>query len=207
MLAALIKSFGYAFYGLGQALVTERNFRWQWLAAFMASLVIYWANFERWVEMLLLTIIFFVLSLELLNSSIEKLCDSNGTSHHPLKKLSKDFGAASVLLAAILSLIVFFTVVHDIFEPLFIKAIKNMLLPIFWLLIFIGNLPFCLAKNLSPYSLLLVIPNVILHVLFLLVGEGSALFLVLSLIFHSGLILANARRAFTLMANRHARAL
>lgn len=195
MLKDVTKSFLFALSGLSQALISERNFRLQWLMALMATLAIYWANFERWAEMLLLTIIFLVLSLELLNSSIEKTCDSTGLDHQPLKKHAKDFAAASVLLAALLSLIVFFTVAHDLMEPLLIRLVKNILLPIFWLLIFMGNAPLCLIKRLSPYALLLAVPNLILHALFVLVAEGPALFLGLSVFFHGALIAASAKRA------------
>ncbi|HXW60796.1 MAG TPA: diacylglycerol kinase family protein [Myxococcota bacterium] len=190
MVRALTKSFLYAFTGLGQALVTERNFRLQWLMGLLASLVIYWGRFERWAEMLLLTIIFIVLSLELQNSAIEKTCDSIGLNHEPLKKKAKDFAAASVLLMSILSLLVFFAIAYDMREPLLLKFVKNILLPIFWLLIFMGNVPLCLIKKLSPYALLISVPNLVLHALFVLVAEGSALFLVISFIFHFSLILA-----------------
>lgn len=195
MIRDLSKSFYCAFYGLGQALMRERNFRLQWLMAFMAFLLIYWANFERWIEMLLLTVIVLILSLELINSAIEKACDSHGIEHNALKKRAKDYAAAAVLLASIVSVLVLFTVLNDALEPILLKLVKNLLLLVFWILIFMGNIPICLMRKLSPYALLLSIPNFVLHALFLMVTEGSALFLFLSIFFHLILILASAKRA------------
>lgn len=59
------------------------------------------------VEMsILLLMILMVLSLELINSQIEKFLDILHPDHHPRVKIIKDFSAGAVLLSAIGSIIV-----------------------------------------------------------------------------------------------------
>ena len=55
--------------------------------------------------MLILTILV-VLSLELINSQIEKFLDLIQPEHHPRVKIIKDFSAGAVLLSAIGSVVI-----------------------------------------------------------------------------------------------------
>ena len=69
--------------------------------------------------MILIACITAVLSLEMVNASLEKLCDLVEPSIHPQIKLIKDLAAGAVLLAAIASVIIGFF--------LFLPAVRHLL--------------------------------------------------------------------------------
>jgi diacylglycerol kinase len=101
-----IESFRHAFDGLFAALRQGVNFRIQLLAAVVAvvlGIVLHISHLE-WVAIALC--IGSVLSAELMNTAIEKLCDRVSTEKHPLIKAAKDMSAAAVLLLAAMSVVV-----------------------------------------------------------------------------------------------------
>ncbi len=94
-------SFKYAFSGIFYAFKNGRNFKVQ---LFVAILVIITAfilkvNNQEWS--LLIICILIVLSLEMLNTALEKICDLIHPEKHPQIKIIKDVAAGAVLLAAI----------------------------------------------------------------------------------------------------------
>ena len=95
-----------ALFGLVSAFKEERNFRTQ---VFIAVIVVIFmvqldlAAIE--ISVLILTMMV-VLSLELVNSQIEKFLDILHPSHHPRVKIIKDFSAAAVLLSALGSIVI-----------------------------------------------------------------------------------------------------
>lgn len=102
----VIKSFKYAFEGLKDALLHERNFRIQ-VVVFILIIIagfLFHINTTEWIFILLCAAI--VLSTEIINSAIEKLCDFVSPEIHPLIKKIKDFSAAAVLVGTILSVII-----------------------------------------------------------------------------------------------------
>lgn len=102
----VLKSFKVAFDGLKDALLHERNFRIQVVVfgfVIIAGFLFHISSIE-WLIILLCASI--VLSAEIFNSAIEKLCNHVTPDIHPLIKKIKDFSAASVLLAAIISVII-----------------------------------------------------------------------------------------------------
>lgn len=100
------KSFKYALTGLSTAYRNEPNFRIHLILAVIAILLGLVLNLEL-LEWLILTFtIFYVLTLELLNTSLEALVDLVSPEISPYAKIAKDVTAACVLLAAILSVIV-----------------------------------------------------------------------------------------------------
>lgn len=102
----VLKSFKVAFEGLKDALLYERNFRIQvvlFLFVIVAGFLFQISRIE-WLVILLCAAI--VLSAEIFNSAIEKLCNHVTPEIHPLIKKIKDFSAAAVLLAAIISAII-----------------------------------------------------------------------------------------------------
>jgi diacylglycerol kinase (ATP) len=52
-----------------------------------------------------------VLAIELLNSSVEAAIDRISFEHHDLSKRAKDFGSAAVMLALLVALMVWITVI------------------------------------------------------------------------------------------------
>lgn len=102
----VIKSFKVAFEGLKDALYHERNFRIQ-LVVFTVVVIagfLFQINSTEWISILLCAAV--VLSTEIINSAIEKLCDFVSPDIHPLIKKIKDFSAAAVLVGTIFSVII-----------------------------------------------------------------------------------------------------
>jgi diacylglycerol kinase len=101
-----IKSFYYAFSGLKTVLINEHNFRIHLLAAIFAIIAgtLFNISSMEWISITL--IIALVLSLEIINSAIEKLADFVSPEKNIKIKAVKDMAAAAVLVAAIASLII-----------------------------------------------------------------------------------------------------
>lgn len=100
------KSFEYAYEGLKTALKQEPNFRIHVvMAVFALSLgLILGLSTIEWL--LLSFTIFYVLTLELLNTVMEAFVNLVSPKYEHFAKVAKDVSAACVLLAAFLSLIV-----------------------------------------------------------------------------------------------------
>ena len=102
----LIRSFGYAFTGIGYGLRTQANFRIQILIAsgvILAGLVFKLSTTE-WA--ILVVTMMVVLSAELFNTAIEALVDRVGNETHPLSKIAKDAAAGAVLIGALGAIVV-----------------------------------------------------------------------------------------------------
>ena len=103
----IFASFKYAIDGLIYCFKTTRNFRIQIL--FGALILVICSIFKCSLNeyMIIISTIFSVLILELLNTSIESLVDLNvKNKFDKLAKISKDCSAASVLLASCNSIFV-----------------------------------------------------------------------------------------------------
>lgn len=99
--SAFIKSFAYAFAGLGYCFRTQRNFRIHIAAAFLASLLGIFLGLSalEWAVLALLVVM--VIAAEMVNTMVEALVDLVTTEYHPLAKVAKDVAAGVVLLTAI----------------------------------------------------------------------------------------------------------
>ncbi len=101
----LIRSFVYALNGLKICFVTQSNFRIHTFLAIVA--VIFGIAFQisaiEWIAISFCIV--FVITMEMLNTAIEKLCDVVHPDVHPGIKKAKDIAAGAVLIAAIFSLI------------------------------------------------------------------------------------------------------
>ncbi|OGE18196.1 hypothetical protein A3F00_02795 [Candidatus Daviesbacteria bacterium RIFCSPHIGHO2_12_FULL_37_11] len=98
-----ILSFKYALDGIGIAFKEEPNFKLHILIALAVILLSYLLKITRIEWMIVITLIGFVLSLELANKAIEEIIDSFTEEEHPKAKLAKDVSAGFVLVAAITS--------------------------------------------------------------------------------------------------------
>jgi diacylglycerol kinase len=102
----VLKSFSFAFQGLKDCLLNEKNFRIQYVTALIiliAGIFFSLSNME-WISILICFAL--VLSFEIINSAIEKLCDLVCPSISPVIKKVKDMCAAAVLVSAIISFII-----------------------------------------------------------------------------------------------------
>lgn len=116
----LITSFRYAFNGLFRNLRTERNLKIHIVAFLLVlSFAIYFSITKlEWIILLLTSAL--VISLELINSALEKLCDFNEPRQNDKIKIIKDTAAAAVLVAAAFALIIGYI----IFLPYFFTQLK-----------------------------------------------------------------------------------
>jgi len=116
----LIQSFRDALAGLRQAFVNEQNFRVQTVCAAVVLLLAAFFPLRIWETMLIFLMVIFVLTMELLNTALEKLVDLLKPRLHNYVKTIKDIMAAAVFLSSLGALIVG----SIIFLPYFIQALK-----------------------------------------------------------------------------------
>ncbi|MGC8780781.1 MAG: diacylglycerol kinase family protein [Anaerolineae bacterium] len=98
---AFLRSFKYAFAGLGYAVRTQRNLRVHLAIAaiVIAAGLILKVSAAEWA--ILLLTIGVVISAELINTVAELAVDLLTQEYHPMAKVAKDVGAAAVVTAAI----------------------------------------------------------------------------------------------------------
>ncbi len=100
------KSFVYAFHGMKYFLLHERNGKVQLFiaATAVAASVGLGIAVTEWVAVLLC--IAMVLGLEMVNSVVEKLCNTVQKEYHPEIKIIKDISAGAVLWVSIISAVI-----------------------------------------------------------------------------------------------------
>lgn len=105
-IGARIKSFRYAFEGLGFFLKNDHNGRIHAFAAVFAVALSWYFSISalEWIAVLFAITAVFV--AEIINAAIEKLADVVSPKYHPKVKIVKDSAAAAVLIAALLALAV-----------------------------------------------------------------------------------------------------
>jgi len=100
----LLRSFGFAFKGIGYAIATQLNFRVHLVAALIALFMGFWLKISweewRWV-MLCITL---VLVVELLNTAIETLTDLISPGYNEKAGHVKDVAAGAVVITALFAL-------------------------------------------------------------------------------------------------------
>lgn len=102
----VIKSFACAFAGLKDCLLHEKNFRIQYGIALLVIIAGIFFSLSKAEWMIILLCFTVVLSFEIINSAIEKLCDMVCPHFNLTIKKVKDMSAAAVLLAAIIAFII-----------------------------------------------------------------------------------------------------
>lgn len=102
----LFFSFGYALQGIATAFKTQQNFRIETAAAITVIIVsfILKISFPEWLVILIC--IGFVMSLELVNTALENMCNAYTTDINPIVKIVKDTAAAAVLVAAVIAFVI-----------------------------------------------------------------------------------------------------
>ena len=106
MMRYFFRSLGYAASGIYQFFRRERNGQIQGMIALLVIIAGFFFNVTKieWVSLLVCTAL--VVSLEMLNSAIERICNMYTTEFHPAIKIIKDVAAAAVLWSAVLSLVI-----------------------------------------------------------------------------------------------------
>ncbi|MDP1594257.1 MAG: diacylglycerol kinase [Gallionella sp.] len=92
---------GIALQGLRAALVHEDAFRQEVLVAAIAIPVALLSNVTTTGKVLLVSSIFLVLIVELINSALEAAVDHTSLERHPLAKRAKDIASAAVFISIV----------------------------------------------------------------------------------------------------------
>jgi len=102
----VIKSFACAFDGLKDCILHEKNFRIQYVIAIVMVIagIFFSISISEWIVILLCFAV--VLSFEIINSAIEKLCDLVCPDFNLTIKKVKDMSASAVLLSAIIAFVI-----------------------------------------------------------------------------------------------------
>jgi diacylglycerol kinase (ATP) len=100
-LSRLFHAFGYSMSGL-RAAWFEKAFRQEAILALILVPSAFWIG-KTWLEIaMLVTLVFLVMVVELLNTGIESAIDRIGPEWHALAKRAKDIGSAAVLMSLVL---------------------------------------------------------------------------------------------------------
>jgi diacylglycerol kinase len=99
-------SFGHAFRGWHYVLRTQKN---AWIHSAIATVIFFlglWLQLPArdWAVIVLTAAVVF--AAEFINTAIEAVVDLATAEHHPLAKISKDVGAAAVLVAALAAVLI-----------------------------------------------------------------------------------------------------
>ena len=96
-----MKSFGFAFKGIGYALKTQHNIWIHCILAIAAIAFGFWLEISQTEWLFVIFAIGFVLVSELFNTAIEVLVDLISPENNPKAGLTKDIAAGAVLVSAI----------------------------------------------------------------------------------------------------------
>ena len=116
-----LESFKYAFNGLKLLLKIEHNSRIHLFVTICVVIAGFSLRISLFEWALIVLAVGFVFSMEIINSSIEKLADFVSPAKHETIKIVKDMAAAAVLVsaiaAAIIGLIIFIPKILDHLPP------------------------------------------------------------------------------------------
>ncbi len=146
----LIKSFGYAFSGIKYCLWHERNMRIHLcFALYMFGFLTVHDFFEVTKNQfaLLFAVCGVVISLEAVNTAIEKAVDLETKERNMLAKISKDAAAGAVLISAICAVLVGISILWqpEAFVKMFEYYRENIPVLIAFIISFIASLIFVFA--------------------------------------------------------------
>lgn len=115
-----LNSLRIAFFGIKCALEKEKNFRIMFLIAVIVVVLMIVLDLSTVEKSILLLTIFVILSLELINSQIEKILDFIQPELHQKVKTIKDLSAGAVMLSSlgsiVLGIIIFLPRIIDLIE-------------------------------------------------------------------------------------------
>lgn len=117
----ILKSFAAAFNGIRCCFISETNFKIHVIFAVVTIALGFLLAISATEWLALIFCIAFVITMEMLNTALEKLCDIIHAAIHPVIKKVKDIAAGAVLLSAIAS----FIIGGIIFLPKIIVFIKT----------------------------------------------------------------------------------
>lgn len=132
LLKSILRSFYYAFRGIGKMIQTERNFRIHMTAILYVIIFAFFYGLDGTQWAILCLTLGLVPSLEIVNSAIENAVDIKTREQNPNARIAKDFAAAAVLISAISSVAVAISLFSE--KEKLLNAFRIALTPP-WLLI------------------------------------------------------------------------
>jgi len=114
-------SFANAFNGLFWAFHNQINFKRHLIALILVVIVGFLLQISHYEWLLVITVIYSVIVVELINTSLEQTTDAITQEYHPKIKKAKDIAAAAVLAYAIYAL----TIGLLIFGPKILALISS----------------------------------------------------------------------------------
>ncbi len=115
----IINAAGYSWLGLKAAYKHESAFRQEFWSAFILIPLGFYLGHDWAQKAALICSVLFVLVVELLNSGIEAVVDRIGDEPHKLSGRAKDMGSAAVLIALVIAVLVWASVLIDNLPVLF----------------------------------------------------------------------------------------
>ena len=102
----MFNSFKYAFRGIKEALTTEDNLVFHFMASLFVLIFAYFFNFSLVEFSIVVITILFVIIAEIINTIIERLSDIINPEKSEKIRIIKDMSAATVLLSAVCSIVI-----------------------------------------------------------------------------------------------------
>ncbi|WP_029686456.1 diacylglycerol kinase [Tatumella saanichensis] len=110
----LVKATGYSWQGLRAAWEHEAAFRQETVVAVLAAIIACCLDINLVTRLMLIGSVVLVIIVEIINSAIEAVVDRFGGEQHALSGRAKDMGSAAVLLAILLALVVWGSVLWSL---------------------------------------------------------------------------------------------
>ncbi|MEK3807910.1 diacylglycerol kinase family protein [Metabacillus sp. SLBN-84] len=101
-----LKSFYYAWQGIKMTLIHERNFQIHAAVCLIVTGAGLYFHLSAVEWIIVLFLMGGMLSLELMNTAVERVVDLVTADYHPLAKAAKDAAAGAVLIYAILAVMI-----------------------------------------------------------------------------------------------------
>lgn len=99
------RSFKHAFKGLVYAFRHERNFRVEVFCGMFIIALIFTLDLASWEQIVLMLMVVWVITVELINTVVERVVDMVRPRVHPYPRLIKDLMASVVLVSALLAVV------------------------------------------------------------------------------------------------------
>jgi len=146
----LLKSFRYALDGLAHALVTQRNMRIHFAAAFVVVTLCTLIPVTPPEIVAAFFSITLVIVMELINTAVEHVTDLLTAEWRPQAKVAKDVAAAAVFVSAVNALTVAYLIFYNKLDPVHWRRPETLLRPPFMGIILLGLL--CLLVAVGAYA-------------------------------------------------------
>ena len=109
----IINAAGYSWLGLRAAFRNESAFRQEVALTLVLTPVALYFGPSHADKAILVASLVFILLVEILNSAIEAVVDRHGDEIHELSGRAKDMGSAAVLLAFIITALIWFSIFSE----------------------------------------------------------------------------------------------